>query len=67
MGIIMNAFIAIVIKPNITSTGDKTDSRGEYAMPTKRLGTGPPRLHQGTALKSVSCAGSPVSILANAK
>ena len=29
MGIVMNAFIANVIKPNITGTGDETDSRGD--------------------------------------
>lgn len=40
MVIIMNAFIANVIKPNVTSTGDETDTRGGYTVPTERLENG---------------------------
>lgn len=44
-GIIMNAFIANVIKPNITSIRDKAESTGGYTVPAKRLemGLSPPR------------------------
>lgn len=35
MVIIMNAFIANVIRPNVTSIGDETDTRGGYTVPTK--------------------------------
>lgn len=35
MVIIMNAFIANVIRPNVTSIGDETDTRGGYTVPIK--------------------------------
>ena len=47
MGIIMNAFIANVIKPNITSVQDEADS----TVLTKRLEMGLSCLHQETGLK----------------
>jgi len=48
MGIIMNAFIANVIKPNITSIRDEADSTGGYTVPTKRLEMGLSHLDQET-------------------
>ena len=47
MGIIVNAFIANVIKPNITSVQDEAGS----TVLTKRLEMGLSCLHQETALK----------------
>lgn len=40
MGVIMNAFIANVMKPNITCIRDEADSTGGYTVPTKRLEMG---------------------------
>lgn len=48
MGIIMNAFIANVIKPDITSVRDEADSTGGYKVPTKRLEMGLSHLDQET-------------------
>lgn len=56
MGIIMNAFIANVIKPNITSVWDEADSTGGYRVTTKRLEMGLSRLYQETVHCEVSHA-----------
>lgn len=48
MGIIMNAFIANVIKPTITTVQIEADSTGGYTAPTKRLEMGLSHLHQET-------------------
>lgn len=54
MDIIMNAFIANVIKPNITSVRDEAVSTGGYTVPTKRLKMGLSHLHQETMHWKVS-------------
>lgn len=54
MSVIMNAFIANVIKPNITCIQDEADSTGEYIVPTKTLEMGLSCLHQETMHWKVS-------------
>lgn len=58
MGIITNAFIANVIKPNITSIWDEADSTGAYTAPTNRLEMGLSHLQrEGMHWKSFWCTG----------